>query len=69
MKYYKVIAVIALCAIPAVAYAGAVYLVCDDHPDALERYVSYGDCLKGLRQHNLVYHDGIARAGCRRRRR
>lgn len=69
MKNFKVITTIALCAISAVAYAGAIYMVCDDHPDALERYVSYGDCLEALTRHNRDYHGGVAKAACVNRRR
>ena len=69
MNKYKVKTAVALCVISTVAYAAAFYLECEAHPDAAERYVSYGDCLEALTRHNREYHGGVAKANCRTRRR
>ena len=78
MNNYKIATTVALFAISTVAYAGAVYLECEDHPDMIERYkkmirdgsandVSYGDCAEARHRHNRDYHEGVAVAICRNR--
>lgn len=69
MNNYKITITVALCAMSAVAYAGAVYLECKDHPDAVERFASYPDCVEAMAKHNREYHGGRAVAHCRNRRR
>ena len=69
MKNYKVSIAVALCAISTVAYAGAVYLECNEHPHAVERYVSHWDCVEAITKHNREEHGGVNVAVCRIRRR
>ena len=66
MKRAKLLQLIALWAISALAIAGAYYLECECDPGLRIRLASHGDCLEARIRHNDARHGGMAIAICSR---